>query len=173
MIGKILTVAIVLTGIVVAASVYYLQVYHFYDEVDLPASQIALVPRGGDSAEPIPADGIQAIDANSSPIRFRACFDTTLSVDEARARFERVDAPPLNAPGWFDCFDADAIGAALADGQGDTFLAQKNIAYGADRVVAILPDGRGFVWHQLNNCGEKAYDGTVIGEECPPLEQFQ
>ena len=55
-------------------------------------------------------------------------------------------------------------------GEGQAFLAQKNVHYGVDRIVAILPGGRGYVWHQLNNCGELAYDGTQIGEDCPPLE---
>ena len=44
----------------------------------------------------------------------------------------------------------------------------KNIHFGVDRIVAITEDGKGYVWHALNNCGEKAYDGTVVGEECPP-----
>ena len=48
------------------------------------------------------------------------------------------------------------------------FLGQKNVHYGVDRIVAIHEDGRGWVWQDLNDCGEKAYDGTVIGEECPP-----
>ncbi|HBR38682.1 MAG TPA: histidine kinase, partial [Sulfitobacter pontiacus] len=36
-----------------------------------------------------------------------------------------------------------------------------------DRIVAITSDGRGYVWHELNDCGDKAYDGTVVGEACP------
>jgi hypothetical protein len=32
----------------------------------------------------------------------------------------------------------------------------------------VTDDGFGYVWHELNNCGHKAYDGTVVGEECPP-----
>ncbi|WP_235971131.1 DUF6446 family protein [Palleronia pontilimi] len=168
-----MTAAIVLTGIVVAISVYYLQVYHYYDEVTLEASEVALIPQGDGAPRRIDARDIKAIDANSSPIRFRACFTTDLTPSEARATFTPVDAQPLNAPRWFDCFDADAIGAALADGRGATFLSQKNVAYGADRIVAILDDGRGFIWHQLNNCGEKAYDGTPVGEACPPREEFE
>ena len=50
----------------------------------------------------------------------------------------------------------------------ETEPTQKNVHYGVDRIVAITDDGRGFVWHELNDCGEKAYDGTVVGEECPP-----
>ena len=74
---------------------------------------------------------------------------------------------PRNAPGWFDCFDAEAIGAEITAGTALTFLSQKNIHFGVDRVVAITEDGRGYVWHELNDCGEKAYDGTIVGEECP------
>ena len=52
----------------------------------------------------------------SSPIRFRACFTTTLTPDEVAARFTPYpEAEPLTGPGWFDCYDADAIGDALVD----------------------------------------------------------
>ena len=72
------------------------------------------------------------------------------------------------APGWFDCFDAETIGAGIEAGEIRVFLSRKNIDYGVDRVVAIAPDGRGWAWHELNDCGRKAYDGTPVGEECPP-----
>ena len=80
------------------------------------------------------------------------------------------EATPRNAPHWFDCFDAEAIAEALDAGQALLFLGQKNIHFGVDRVVAIHTDGRGFVWHELNECGEKSYDGTIVGEECPARE---
>ena len=60
--------------------------------------------------------------------------------------------------------------AALKSGKATAFLGQKNIHYGVDRIVAITQDGRGYAWQELNNCGEKAYDGTVVGEDCPPRE---
>ena len=61
------------------------------------------------------------------------------------------DAPtPLTAPGWFDCFDAEAIGTALEAGEAFAFLGQKNIHDGVDRVVAVFPDGRAYAWNQLN-----------------------
>jgi hypothetical protein len=74
---------------------------------------------------------------------------------------------PRNAPNWFDCFDAGKLTEVLENGRALTFLGQKNIHYGVDRIVAITDDGHGYVWHEFNNCGEKAYDGTVIGETCP------
>ena len=87
------------------------------------------------------------------------------------SRFEKAE--PRNAPGWFDCFDAEAIGAELEAGTALTFLSQKNFAYGVDRVVAITEDGRGYVWHELNDCGAKAYDGSPTGEACPPREDVE
>ena len=82
-----------------------------------------------------------------------------------------MDAPaPRNAPSWFECFDAQAIAAELEAGTALTFLGQKNVEFGVDRIVAITEDGRGYIWHDLNECGEKSYDGTVVGETCPTRE---
>ncbi len=55
----------------------------------------------------------------------------------------------MTAPGWFDCFDANAIGEALERGEALAFLSQAEIAVGVDRVVAVFPDGRAYAWHQL------------------------
>jgi hypothetical protein len=76
-------------------------------------------------------------------------------------------AEPLVAPGWFDCFDADEIGAALSEGTAMAFMGTENQSYGIDRIVAILPDGRGFAWHQINHCGEVVFDGRPAPEDCP------
>ncbi|MEM9853369.1 MAG: DUF6446 family protein, partial [Pseudomonadota bacterium] len=69
---------------------------------------------------------------------------------------------------WFDCFDADVIGAALKDGTARAFLGQRDVIYGIDRVVAVFDDGRGYVWHQINRCGEVVFDGEPVPEDCPP-----
>jgi hypothetical protein len=57
---------------------------------------------------------------------------------------------PLVAPGWFDCFDAEAIGTALERSEGTALMGTPEIRDGVDRIVALFPDGRGYVWHQLN-----------------------
>jgi len=49
-------------------------------------------------------------------------------------------------------FDAKFIGAALDAGTARTFLSQKNVHFGVDRVVAITSDGDGYIWHELNDC---------------------
>ncbi|MGB3243168.1 MAG: DUF6446 family protein [Sulfitobacter sp.] len=167
MTGKFMGIVIMLSAVIAGAGMYYLQVYGFYEQLE--PEDVTLVSLTTELPEPILADAFQGIDADSSPIRYRACFTTTLSLPMLTETYVLTEATPRNAPGWFDCFDAAAIGAELEAGTALTFLGAKNVHYGVDRVVAITEDGRGYVWHELNDCGEKAYDGTVVGEACPDL----
>lgn len=170
MTGKILVIILALCAVSAGLSMYYLQVYGFYYEVEpRPGQEVTLVPKDGSEAQVIAYDGFQAIDADSSPIRYRACFTTQLDLDALSAAYAPAEKPePLTAPAWFDCYDAGRIAAALESGQARAYLGAKNVHYGVDRIVAVTEDGQGYAWHVLNNCGKKAYDGTVIGEECPP-----
>ncbi|MCV6595999.1 MAG: DUF6446 family protein [Mangrovicoccus sp.] len=143
--GKIVSLAILGAAALAGAGLYYLQVFHFYQRLD--PGEVAINMVGQDA--PLPVARLEAIDATSSPIRFRACFTLDATFD-----FEGLQpygaAEPLNAPFWFDCFDAAEIGAAVEAGQAQAFLAQAEIAHGVDRVVAVFADGRGYAWHQLN-----------------------
>ena len=170
MTGKILAIILLLSAALAGAGMYYLQVYGYYYDVEpRPGADVVLL---ADAAQPpvaIPYSSFQAIDADSSPIRYRACFETDVALDELRATYVTAEeATPLTAPGWFDCYDAVGLADDLKSGKAQAFIGQKNVHYGVDRIVAITQDGKGFIWHVLNNCGEKAYDGTVVGEECPP-----
>ena len=168
--GKFLALVLILSGLGAGAAMYYLQVYGYYEDVaERPGQDVVLVPADGSAPQPIAYEDFQAIDAGSSPIRYRACFRTDLTPEALAQTFTPSgQRDPRNAPGWFDCFDAGTIARQLADGSATAFLSVKNISYGVDRIAAITQDGRGYVWHELNNCGKKAYDGTVVGEECPP-----
>ncbi len=162
-----------LTALITAVSLYYLQVYHFYEEPKT-GDTVTMVPLGGTAPEEIIADDVTSIDATSSPIRYRACFTTPMSTALLSETYRPAPgATPLTAPEWFDCFDATEIGAALETGQAFAFIGAENYEYGVDRIVAIMEDGRGFVWHQLNDCGRKRYDGTPTGPECPALPAAQ
>lgn len=171
--GKFLAILIIVCAVAAGGGMYYLQVYGYYEEVELnPGQDVVLVPQGGEEGVAIAYDEFQAIDASSSPIRYRACFTTTLTRDELAQTYTVTQQHlPRIAPGWFECFDAQSIGAALEAGTATAFLSIKNISYGVDRIVAITDEGKGYVWHELNNCGKKAYDGTVVGETCPELPQ--
>lgn len=168
--GKFVGGAIVTISLIAGAAIYYLQVYAFYDEVSARGSDdVMLTTMATGAPEPILYEDFQAIDATSSPIRYRACFTTTQSQAMMTETYEPyLDAVPLVGPKWFDCFDAVAIGRAIEEGEALAFLGQANIEYGIDRVVAVFPDGRGYAWHQINHCGEKVFDGRPAPEDCPP-----
>ncbi|MCT4611519.1 MAG: DUF6446 family protein [Pelagimonas sp.] len=174
MTGKILAGFIVVFSLIFGAAVYYMQVYHYYDEVKANGSNdVTLLSLTSGAPEPILYEGFQAIDAESSPIRYRACFTTSMSIPMLTETYElytKQDPAPRNAPYWFDCFDSKAIGADIEAGRALVFTSQHNLYYGIDRVVAITDDGRGYIWHEINDCGDKAYDGTPLGENCPERE---
>lgn len=172
--GKLVGVFILVPALIVGAAVYYLQVYGFYEPVEQRAGEpeVMLTARESGAPEEIAVEDFQAIDASSSPIRYRACFTTTASPAELSARFLPYEgAEPLVAPGWFDCFDAKEVGRALEEGRATAFTGEDNIEYGIDRVVAVMDDGRGFVWHQINHCGEEVFDGNPPPPGCPAPEQ--
>ncbi|OWU85237.1 histidine kinase [Oceanicola sp. 22II-s10i] len=168
MTGKILAIVIVVCALAAGAGLYYQQVYAYYDDVtSLGEGDVVLTPTSGGDPVPLPHADWQAIDADSSPIRYRSCF--SLSGDFDSDGWEPYPgAEPRVAPGWFSCFDAEEIGAALEEGTAKAYLSIKDVHYGIDRVVAILPDGRGFAWHQINHCGEVVFDGQPAPEGCPP-----
>ncbi len=149
--GKIIGGFLVLSGLLAGVAIYWLQVYAFYEPVAFqPGNEIRLTPIISQVPEVIVADDITGIDANSSPLRFRACFTTPLSQAMLTETYVVYDqAAPLVAPGWFDCFDAVAIGRALETGEAIAFLSEPAIHPDVDRVVAVFPDGRAYAWHQL------------------------
>ncbi|MFV0513820.1 MAG: DUF6446 family protein [Jhaorihella sp.] len=168
--GKIVTIAIVVGALIFGAALYYTQVYGYYHDVaPRPGQDVKLVSRATGRPESIPYAGFRAIDAESSPLRYRACFITSADPDAlSRSHVAAPGRLPRSGPGWFGCFDAEAIGKGIETGALRVFMGQKNIAYGVDRIVAISGDGHGYVWHDLNQCGDKAWDGTPLGEDCPP-----
>ena len=148
--GKFIGIIIVVTALFAGIAIYWLQLYAFYDDVSLNA-ELRMTNMVTGEPEVVLYDSFQGIDADSSPLRFRGCFTTTMSLAMLTETFETYEqATPLTAPGWFDCFDADQIGAALDTGEAIAFLGERNIQDGVDRVVAVFPDGRGYAWHQLN-----------------------
>jgi hypothetical protein len=134
---------------VAGAAMYYLQVYGYYEPVSA-VNEVSVTTVGGD-VEPLLVSGFQGIDAVSSPLRYRACFDVPVSLGSLTETIEIVDdAVPLNGPGWFECYDAAEVGAALETGDAVAFMGQHDIHPGIDRIIAVMRDGRGYAWHQLN-----------------------
>ena len=169
--GKVIGIFLVVVGLAAGVAMYWLQVHAFYAEARLASDGgdvVLRATRSDGTVEDIVVTNFQAIDAASSPIRFRACFMTS-ATQNGHALYPK--AQPLVAPGWFDCFDAAAIGADLAAGRAVAVLGEANVTYGIDRVLALYPDGRAFAWHQINSCGEVVFDGDPPPEGCPPVPE--
>ena len=144
--GKALVIGLVGSAAIAGAAMWYLQVYAFYNTLP-DTTPLRVTTETGVQALSLSA--FEGIDATSSPLRFRAC--ATLAEPGELTTALPADKPdPLTAPGWFDCFDAEAIGTAIKRGEAKAFLSEREIARGVDRIIAVFPDGRAFAWHQLN-----------------------
>ena len=150
--ARIAIAAMFLIAFLVGGFVWYTAERAYYTPVAFtPGEEVRLVPLDGGAPEAIAVNGIEGIDADSSPIKFRACFTTPLSLPTLAATYRPYGgAEPLIAPRGFDCFDAEEIGKALEAGEALAFLSEPDIRPGVDRVVAVFPDGRAYAWQQLN-----------------------
>lgn len=144
--------AIVIVAAIAGGFLWYTAERAFYEPVAFqPGAEIRLVPLTSDQPEAIVVAAVEGIDADSSPIKFRACFTTPLTLAMLTETYrDYPGAEPLVAPSGFDCFDAAAIGRALETGEALAFLSEPNIHPGVDRVVAVFGDGRAYAWNQLN-----------------------
>lgn len=173
--GKFLAGFLVVSALAMGIALYYFQTQAYYEPVVATGDtdvQMTLMATG--QPDPILFEDFEAIDADSSPIRYRACFTTSQSqamMTETYVPYEKAE--PLIAPDWFGCFDAVEIGEALESGEALAFMGTQNIHYGIDRVIAIMPDGRGFAWHQINACGDVVFDGDAAPDFCPPKPEGQ
>lgn len=147
--GRLVVIAIIGITFLFGIGVWYASTRAYYERLD--NVEIALQRPDG-TLVPLEIAGAEGIDAYTSPLRFRACFrvepDSVTTLTAEAMPYD--DATPLLAPGWFGCFDADAIGEAIAAGAAQAVLGVRNISQGVDRVVALYPDGRGYAWNQLN-----------------------
>ena len=148
--GKIMASMLVLVAVLAGLAVWYLQVYGFYEDVDemTGASEMRVTLPDG-STRPVAVSGFKAIDADSSPIRWRACFTLDPAAVADAAPFPA--ATPLNGPGWFQCYSARGLTADLEAGNARAILGQAEVHPDVDRIIAVYPDGRAFGWHQLND----------------------
>jgi hypothetical protein len=151
--GRWIVVAILGITAVFAAGMWYAQTRAYYETVDA-VDLVVTTPLG--VVLPLAHSGFQGLDADTSPLRFRACF----TLDEAGRATVAAAAPhpapePLVAPAWFDCYDARAITEAIEAGEARAVMSFHEIARGVDRVIAVFPDGRAYAWHQLNGTLEE------------------
>ncbi|MGR3715748.1 MAG: DUF6446 family protein [Thermohalobaculum sp.] len=133
----------VITGLVAFTGLFGLafwwsQNHAYYEETQADAVEIA--------GTVYPVTEWKGIDAASSPLKMRACFLIRESIEAPPA----LAPEPLVAPGWFRCFNAEFIADELARDYVAAYVAQFNDPYGFDRIVAVFPGGRAYMWRQPN-----------------------
>lgn len=159
--GRFAALVLVASGVVAGGVMYYLQVYGYYTRLE---PQIGLSIATPDGTARLNISDFQGIDSDTSPLRYRACFTVLGDLPE----LVPYAAPtPLNAPGWFDCFDAGTLQGDLAAGRATAYLVEGGFRYGFDYVMALYPDGRAALWPQINACGSALFDGRPLPAGCP------
>jgi hypothetical protein len=124
-----------------AGALVWFQFFAYYERV---SGVEKLVVAG----EEVAVTDYSGIDAGSSPLKLRGCFRADPAAFAAAE--PAPDAAPLNAPFWFGCFDSSALTQDLASGAATGLRLARNDPAGFDVMLALYPDGRGFLWRQLN-----------------------
>ncbi len=157
--GSLVVKGLIVFCIVFGAALWYYQNRAYYERVD----GLTEVAAYGDA---FPVSNYKGIDAETSPLKLRACF--TVDWDYFPSDEFKLVAEPLVAPSWFDCFDAQQITLDLLNDKAVAILAAENEPYGFSRFIAQYEDGRAFMWRQINECGNAAFAGEDLPENCPP-----
>ncbi|VDS09960.1 hypothetical protein PARHAE_03170 [Paracoccus haematequi] len=145
--GKIIGIGLLAAAVIAGGGMWYLQEYHFYDRLDPSAVAPTVMVDG--APLPLATTGVEAIDADSSPLRWRACFRLAEPLPAGAEPF--AQPTPLAAPSWFGCFDYAQLTRDLESGAAAAYLSRPEIRPDVDRVIAVYPDGRAFGWHQMND----------------------
>jgi hypothetical protein len=140
--GKPLMIGLLAFAALFGAALWWFQVYAWYER----ASGVGGLPVAG---AVVPVADYDGIDAASSPLKLRGCFRADPAAFAAAPI--AADATPLTAPFWFRCFDARAIAQDLAAGRATAHALESDRPPGFDLVVALYPDGRGYLWRQLGD----------------------
>jgi hypothetical protein len=139
--GKRVMIAFLAFVAVFAAALIYFQFFAFYRTTEAPEAVFV-------DGDPVPVRDWTGIDGATSPLKLRACFETEVA---ALADAEPVtDATPLNPPFWFRCFDARGLTHDLQAGRAEAFAVTRDQPSGFDTMLAVYPDGRAYLWRQLN-----------------------
>ena len=136
--GRTLMIGILAFAVLFGVVLWYFQTRAFYHVIHADSVTVA--------GKTVPVTDFRGIDAGTSPLKLRACFRMPALPDAPRTD----EATPLGTPGWFDCYDQQAIADALATGHAVAYLAAANEPDGFDRIVVRMEDGRAFMWRQSN-----------------------
>lgn len=84
------------------------------------------------------------VTAAGEPEKARACF----RVERDIVAPPELEPRPSAGPEWLNCFDPDFLAEALASGEAQAYVAERDDPEGWDRVIAVLAGNRVYMWHQ-------------------------
>ncbi|SET86615.1 DUF6446 family protein [Oceanicella actignis] len=142
--GKVVAIGLIAFAAAFGAAMWWSKTRAFYEPM-APAAEVTA------AGLTLAVEDFEGIDAPTSPLKMRACFRLTPAAAAALdALAPAPDPRPLVAPGWFECFDAGALTRDLEAGAARAVIAERDAPEGFDRIIAYRPDGRAFMWRQLN-----------------------
>jgi hypothetical protein len=142
--GSVLILVFLAFTLIFVAALVWTQLFAFYErETDVETLTI--------SGQPVPVADYDGIDAATSPLKRRGCFRIDPAAVARLAPPPAPQATPLTAPFWFRCFDAGQLTDDLASGAATAYDIGRDQPEGFDLMLAVYPDGRGFLWRQIND----------------------
>ena len=138
--GKYVITGLVAFVFLFGLALWWSQNHAYYEETE--ADEAAIVIAGNTYT----VTEWKSINAASSPLKMRACFLIRETIEALPA----LAPEPLVAPGWFACFNAEFIAENLARDYAKAYVAEQNNPHGFDRIVAVFPGGRAYMWRQPN-----------------------
>ncbi len=138
--GKYVITGLVAFTLLFGLAFWWFQEHAFYTETQAQEHTVVI------AGQAYPVTEWKSIEATSSPLKMRACFLIRDSIQALPA----MAPEPLVAPGWFRCFNAEFIAENLARDYAKAYVAQRDDPRGFDRIVAVFPGGRAYMWRQLN-----------------------
>lgn len=155
--GRYLIIGFGLVLVVFAAGLFYSINFLHYTKREFAKYKIA----------GLEVTDYQEIDGETSPIKYRACFQmpegTVLYGDDR-------EATPLVAPYWFKCFNAKTLTEDIDKGAVNAVSFNANQPFGVTSYMIVYPDGRGYAWRQINKCGEAKSAGDPLPADCPKID---
>lgn len=135
-------------GIVVIATVFGIGMWYAQQQVYYqPVSGIEEVTIGG---QVFAVTDYEGADGAITPLKLRGCFRLADPQAAIAAGAPFADAVPLTTPDWIECFDEEVILTDIEAGRATPIMAGLDEGDGADLIMAIYPDGRGYSWRQPN-----------------------
>ena len=167
--GNVFVVLLTSFALVFGLALWYFQNYAYYEKNNLNNITMTLLNSGKE--EPAKFNNIQSINSQTSPLKFRSCFELQSDGSSWLDKYLPYEnATPLRPPSWFNCFNVEKITSDLKLGLAKSYLSKANIEYGIDRVIAVYPNGLAYSWHQINACGSASFSGDALPKHCNKKE---